>query len=39
MFSPGSAGQLCERIDVRLRRLVPPLEYYGSIKVFEMVML
>lgn len=33
----GTADQLCEQIDMRLIRLVPPLEYYGSIKVFEMV--
>ena len=35
----GSIEQLCENIDMRIMRLVPPLKYFGSIKVFEMVKL
>lgn len=34
---PGAAGRACEHIDMMLMRAFPPLTYYGSIKVFEIV--
>lgn len=36
-FGRGRATKLCAHMDTQLLRLLPPLDYYGTIKVFEMV--
>jgi SAM-dependent methyltransferase len=33
----GRAERLCAHVDTHLLRLLPPLAYYGTVKVFEMV--
>lgn len=36
-FWSGPAGKFCAHVDSHLLRLLPPLAYYGTVKVFEMV--
>lgn len=33
----GQAGTFCAHVDTHLLRLLPPLAYFGTVKVFEMV--
>lgn len=36
-FWRGRAAEFCAHMDTQLLRLLPPLSYYGTVKVFEMV--